>query len=273
MRFLNLVSGAIVDALLAPFGSLWPALTAAALVTAVAMLLIIRCTSSPERIRRAKNRFVARVLELVLFRDDAWVSLTAGGRILAANFGYLRTLLAPLAISTVPCLLLLSQLGCWFANRPLRVGEAALVEVTLRDSFPVMERAIDLALPAGLESETLPLRVPSLPAVDFRVRARQVGADSIEVEVEGEAPVRKQIAVGDRFQKVSQIRTARGGWDRFLNPAEQPIDSSSSIAQVLVAHPRRQLLLGSREVDWLLSFVVLTIVFGLLLKRPLRVQF
>ncbi|MSR58083.1 MAG: hypothetical protein EXS05_10455 [Planctomycetaceae bacterium] len=272
MRHLNLLSGFFVDGLLKPFVRPWPALTASALVTAIVMLLIIRWTSSPERIRRAKNRFVARVLELVLFRDDAWVSLTAGGRILLANAVYLRTLLVPLAASAVPCLLVLSQLSCWFENRPLRIGESALVEVALRDSFPVMERSVDLSVPAGIGLETEALRIPSLPAVDWRVRARNEGADWIEVQVAGEGPVRKQIAVGEQFKKVSQIRTARKWWEQFLNPAESPIDDSSSLVQVMVAHPRRQMLLGSREVDWLLAFAVLTIVFGLVLKRPLRVQ-
>lgn len=272
MRYLNFLSGFLVDGLLKPFVRPWPALAASALVTAVVMLLIIRRTSSPDRIRRSKNRFVARVLELVLYRDDAWVSLTAGGRILLANGAYLRTLLVPLSVSAIPCLLILSQLACWFENRPLLIGEAALVEVSLRDSFRVMEQSIELALPAGIGLETQALRVPSLPAVDWRVRARKEGARWIEVQAVGEAPIRKQIVVGEEFQKVSQIRTSGGWWNQFLNPAEPPIDESSSIAAVRVVHPRRQMLLGSREVDWLLAFAVLTIVFGLLLKRPLRVR-
>ena len=76
MSYINSFSGFIVDALLRPFVGPWPALAVAALATAVLMLLIIRWTFSPERIRRTKDRLTARVLELVLFRHDAGVSLT-----------------------------------------------------------------------------------------------------------------------------------------------------------------------------------------------------
>ena len=83
MSTLQTITGLFVDLLLAPFTRPWPALAAAALVTAVMMLLIVRWTSRADATRRAKDRLTARVLELVLFRHDATVSCTAVGRILA----------------------------------------------------------------------------------------------------------------------------------------------------------------------------------------------
>src|SRR5262245_11680653 len=162
MQYLNLFTGALIDALMRPFSRPWPALAVAAAATAVLMLLIVRATSSPAAIRRAKNRLTARVLELVLFRHDALVSFTAGGRILAANMAYLGALLVPLAFSIVPCALILAQLASWFELRPLRVGEPALIEVKLRDGFPVTERQVALSGFAGVQVDTDALRVPGL---------------------------------------------------------------------------------------------------------------
>src|SRR5436190_23350024 len=119
MKYSNALTGLLVDTIMAPFDRPWPALAFAAFVLAIAMLLIVRWTSSPEAIRRAKGRLTARVLELVLFRHDAFVSFGAGGRILAANFRYLAALGLPLAVSAVACGLILAQLSCWFSNRPL----------------------------------------------------------------------------------------------------------------------------------------------------------
>src|SRR5262245_37826843 len=142
-----------MDALLQPFHSPWGALAAAALATSVLVLWIVRWTSSPATIARARGRLLARVLELVLFRHDAMVSFGAAGRILKANFVYLGTLLVPLAVSLVPCVLILTQLSCWFDARPLRVDEAAVLEVKLRD---------------GLSVTDLPLSVSETQAVQFQ---------------------------------------------------------------------------------------------------------
>jgi len=262
-----------MDALLRSFSQPWPALGATAFATAVLMLEIIRWTSSPPIIRRTKNRLTARVLELVLFRHDALVSFTALGRILAANLAYLRTLLRPMAISALPCVLILSQLSCWFSARPLHVGETALLEVSLRDGFPMMEQLVSLSGPDFVRIESEALRIPRMSEVDWRIRAERDGVDSIEIQAGDEVPIRKQIVVGETLQKVSLRRTGHGLGNQLVYPAEPPIESGHSIVQVSVRYPPRQLFLGNTEINWLVAFLVLTIAFSVVLKRPLGVKF
>src|SRR5262245_42848241 len=118
MTFVNAFTAFIVRALVGPFDRPWPALVFTALVLSVALLLLVRWTGNPEAIRRAKDRLIARTLELVLYRHDAVLSFGAGGRILWANFAYLASLALPVAISAVACALLVPQLAGWFAYRP-----------------------------------------------------------------------------------------------------------------------------------------------------------
>jgi hypothetical protein len=272
MTYLNGLADLFVGTLVRQFGQPWPGLAAVALATSIVMLLVIRWASSPPAIRRAKDRLVARVLELVLFRHDARTSFTAGGRILAANLAYLRTLLWPLAISAIPCVLILSQLSCWYAWRPFKLGEAAVVEVKLRDGFPVLEQPVSVSVPSWIRVETEGVRAPATAEVAWRLRAEREGSDVVGVEVGDEEMVLKRLAVGENLQKISPRRTRRGVWEALLYPAERPIDSRSSIVEIEVRYPQRLLYLGNTEVDWVLAFVILTMIFGLLLKRPLRVQ-
>jgi len=272
MTYLNAFADLFVGTLLQQFTRPWPGLVAAALATSIVMLLIIRRVSSPWAIRRAKDRLIARVLELVLFRHDAQISFTAGGRILAANLAYLQTLLRPLAISAIPCVLILSQLSCWYAWRPLEVGEAAVVEVKLRDGYPVLDQPVALSVPTYVHIETEGVRVPTNAEVAWRLRAVHEGSDSVGVKVGDEEMVIKKLVVGENLQKVSARRSRRGLWEALLYPGERPIDSNSSIVEIKVRYPQRILYLGNTEVDWVLAFVILTMIFGLLLKRPLRVQ-
>ena len=272
MALLNQFTGFAVDALMRPFQSPWLALAAAALATSLLVLLIVRWTSSPATIVRARGRLVARVLELVLFRHDALVSFTAAGRILAANLAYLRTLLFPLTASIIPCVLILAQLSCWFDNRPLRVGETAVLEVRLRAGTSVIDRPLNLSGAQAVQIETDGVRIPRLSEIDWRLRAAHPGVDRLEIHFGDEPAITKQIVVGEDFQKVSRRHTQPDLWEQFLNPAEPPIDSTASVALVDIRYPARQLYLGNTEINWIVAFLVLTIVFALVLKRPLKVQ-
>src|SRR5262249_36264942 len=135
--------------------------------------------------------------------------------------------------SAVPCVLILTQLSCWFSYRPLQVGEAAIVEVRLLPGISVADQAATVIAPAGAQAafgvKPHALRIPALSEIDWRLRGERAGADSIEIQVAGKPPVRKQIVVGDSLQKVSRRRTAGNLWDQFLDPAEAPLDAASAI--------------------------------------------
>ena len=267
MTYLNSFTDFFVGSLLRQFTGPWPGLVAAALVTSMAMLLVIRWVSSPAAIRRAKDRLIARVLELVLFRHDARVSFTAGGRILAANLGYLRTLLWPLAFSAVPCILILTQLSCWYAWRPFKARQAAL-SVKLRDGFPVLEQSVSLSVPTCVRQRQRCAFWPAKSA--WRLRAERRGRLVDIVMVAGELV---EAACRRSLCKSLAATIEPRDLESLLYPAEPPIDKASSIVDVDVRYPLRIMYLGNMEVDWVLAFVILTMIFGLLLKRPLRVQF
>jgi len=78
--------------------------------------------------------------------------------------------------------------------------------------------------------------------------------------------------VGERLLKVSRLRSQSGFWDSLFHPVEAPIDPQTPIQRIEVKYPRRLVYLGTTEVNWVAAFAVLTIIFGLILKRPLNVQ-
>lgn len=274
MRFVNSLVNALGDLLLSPFERLsaWPALIAASLCTTVAFLALFKCCSDQSAIRRKKGRVISRVLELILYQHDFVVSLTACGRIFVENLSYLYEFMKPLLVGAIPCAFLLIQLGCWFDWRPFREGETVLIEVHLREGTPLPLPAASLAVSDSLLVETEGLRIPSNHEIDWRVRARHAGRGWADVSIAG-VTERKQIEVGDRLQKVSASRAGAGFWDELAHPAEPALDSSGPIRRIDVRYPARLMYLFDYEADWLLAFVVLTIVFSLLLKRAFRVTF
>ncbi|NUQ64822.1 MAG: hypothetical protein HUU20_20355 [Pirellulales bacterium] len=274
MRYYNWLSNHVADLMLGPLGfeSPWPGLIAASILTTAVLLVIFKKFSNQERIRKKKAVAMARVMELLLFQHDLSVSLTACGRILVAQVLYLKELLLPFGIAAVACTLVLIQLACWLEFRPFRPGEPVLLEVRFRGEVPAAGQLVVSSTSDIVHVETGVLRIPTTPEADWRLRAVAPGAGWVEVRA-GRDVVRKSVTVGQRLHKVSRVRSQTGFWDALLHPVEEPIDPSAAIRRVEIHYPKRQIYVGSTEVDWLVAFFVLTVLFGLVLKRPMNVEF
>ena len=145
MSLLHRISNAIGDAIIGPWVSVTVALVISASVLAAVIVGLFRLVGRPQQIRRARNRLLARTLELLLFGHDGRSLLTATGRILAANAVYLWQFAWPLLVSTIPITLLLIQGAAWFAHRPYRVGEPIIVEVILAAGRSVLDTPVGLS--------------------------------------------------------------------------------------------------------------------------------
>ena len=274
MRYVNAVLSGLFDVVMAPFRmeSAWPGLCAAALLTAIVVLLLFRIASNPQEIRRRRSRLLARVLELVLFKDDLIVNLSAFGRVLGANGSYLGALLVPFVLSCLPVTLILVQSHAWFGLRPLLPREVAVVTARFSPDFKVLEQEVKLSTSAGLKVETGPVRAPSRREISWGLSGTRDASGWVEIVAGGQAQ-RKSILVGRVLGAVSTQRQAAGGWSALLHPRERALPPGSLLERVTVAYPERELSVGGRPVNWILAFFVLSMAFGLLLKRPIGAEF
>ncbi len=75
-------------------------------LTGVAMLLVLQRVSDPVRIRLAKRKVQAHLLELRMFQDEPRVIWGAQKALLGANLRYMALMLRPALWMTVPLFLL-----------------------------------------------------------------------------------------------------------------------------------------------------------------------
>ena len=100
----NAITSAIFGVILAPFGHgfaafdllVWPVLAG------VVALLVYKKISDQAGIRRAKDRIMVHLLEVVLYRDDLVGVLKSTARALAYNVVYLAHNVLPLLVMFVP---------------------------------------------------------------------------------------------------------------------------------------------------------------------------
>ena len=238
----------------------------------ILLVWIFGKVSNQNAIQKTRNRLSSELIGLRLFKDDLRVFFGIQFQVLVWTLKYLRHSLVPMLILMIPAMIILIQLNLHYASRPLRVGEPAIVKVKLRDPGAVAQGAnITLRAPDNLKIETDGVRAEELKEVAWRIRGASPGRFDLTVN-DGKESVTKQIAVGDRLEGVLSLRTGENWFTSLLYPGEPPIGSQSAIESIEVRYPDLDILVFGKHVNWLILFLILSLVIGYAFKGVLGVQ-
>lgn len=266
MSVLNAAIGAAFDVLLRPFQALHPlvGLVVVSILVAVLVLLVFKKTSNQATLLAVKRQIHACLFEIRLYNDDFPAIFRAQAEALSWNLRYLLLSIVPLAVMTVPLVLVMAQLHGWFGYHGLAPGETALVKVELRQGSESKPLA-SLEVPPGLSVETPVLWIPEQRELAWRIRAQRAGSYEVRVAIGGSVDA-KSVVVSDAVTRLSALRVARGWLAQLLDPAEPPLPDSSPVRAIALTYPTRDIEVFGWGIHWLIVFFVLVIVFAYMLR-------
>jgi len=266
-RGLNLLLGALC----LPFQKMDPmwALAWVSLLAGVLMVWIFGKVSNQKSIEAIKEKIRGNLIGVRLFQDDMGVVFRLQGRVLLDALIYMKYALVPMLILMVPVVLIMIQLNLRFSVRPLQPGESAIVKVKTAPEADL--KSIVLTAPEGVSVETPPVKIASENEVAWRVRPDREGAFELAFET-GNNTLVKRLDVGPGWGAISAARTGRGLFDMLLWPGEAPIESNQAIRAIEVDYPPLPLTFLGWNMNWLVVFFVLSIVFGFAFKDLLGVK-
>lgn len=274
MRYINSVLTAWFDFLLTNLnflGPLW-ALCIVSMLAGIVMLLIFRLTSNQSRIKEAKNKMQAHLIEILLFKDSPRIILSAQKRLLLYNAQYMKHALKPMLYMILPVSLMLIQLDGWFGYRPLNIGESAIVSVKLSEDGPKTLSNVSIDVDKGLIVETPPLRIPENGEINWRVRADTPGEHIITVNASGHATRKKVEVFQTKLTRLSRVMVGSNFWDILMNPGEGPIKENSFISKIGVGYPTRKIAIFGWQSNWLLLFFILSIAGGFAFRKIMKTE-
>lgn len=240
-------------------------------VTGVVMLWLWRYTSNQKAIGDVRRKISANLLASRLFKDDLSVTFQAQRQIVWQAIRLLGHSLKPMAIMMIPFVLIMAQIGLRYEHRPLPAGQKARVKVTLKPGTTWKGVGDQIQLPEGMAKDANdPCRVEPLRTVDWRITPTKPGEFKLCFG-KGADAVDMPLRVGDGFVRVSRMRGG-GFFDRLLYSAEPSIPKSSVFESIEVDYPTRATLVFGWDVHWLLTLLVLSIVFALIFKPILKVN-
>ena len=272
VSLINAILTPVFDVICWPFRALAPnwALAVISFAAGIFLVWLFGKTSDQDRIRAIRDRIRGNLLGVRLFQHDIGVVLKLQGKIFGDTFRFMGLALVPMLIMIVPVTLIMTQLNLRFAVRPLEAGEAVLVTALVRDAA-ALNQPIALEVPDGVTVETPPVRIRSSREITWRLRVDRPGSHALVVRVGGES-LEKRLVGGTRWGPVVQLRSGRGMVDTLLYPGEPPIAAGHGVEAVEIAYPPLELSLLGIEVDWLIAFLALSMVFGFAFKGVLGVE-
>lgn len=225
-------------------------------------LAVYKLVSKQEAIRDAKDKIIAHLLELRLFRDDLRVLLRAEGRVFLNIGRYLGHSLLPMAVMLPVFLLLLIQIESRFAFRGLAPDEQALVTVGVASDQQVSRMPVKLVTSDGLRVATPALRADASSEIYWRIRAVTAGVHDLKLNIGGEQADRivSADAAGGAMTmayRADDIRT-------LLYPLAGALPSNGPVATLAIDYPRaRGEFAGLSSTSWIFFGMVMVFAFAL----------
>ena len=272
MGLLNRALGGLLDGLLSLFRELPPAvgLAVVSLLATVPILLVFKATSDQSRLAAAKRRIHAAILEIRLLNEDPRFVLAAQRDALRHSLAYLRLTLVPLLWLALPLLVLMTHLQAYYGYRGLAIGETAIVKVSFSAQagphVPVLEGG------PGVVVETPLLWIPDAREGNWRIAARAPGTHELRLRL-ADAVWTKSVLVSVQTGRRSTIRPSARFLPQLLHPSEPPLARGADVTSIEVGYPESAVSLFGWETDWIIAFLLMTLLAAFALRGVLRVTF
>lgn len=271
----------VVDVMLMPFGSHRVAgLIVFSMLTGAALTLLYRALADEAAIRRTREVFKARVLEMRLYPDDMVLIFRALAGAIAAQGSYLRVAAKPILIVALIAIPLFIQVESRYAHAPLTPGASTIVTAKLKPGLDV------LAVPTRL-SNTLPQGVltdagRAVPDPQS-VRASSSGDVSWRVAIHGkpdwypleltvyDQKYRFNLCAASDQRAIGHERRARSISGAVTNIGLPRIGNDSALDAISIVYPNASYSVFGARMSWLLVFALGTLVGASIPAMLLRV--
>ena len=248
----------------------WLSATLYAAFTGVLMLIVIKYTSNQGAIKRIRDGINADLLSLKLFKDNTRVTFQAQGRLLSGALKLLIFGLTPTLVMIVPFTLFMGQLSLWYQQRPIPVGQEAVVTVLLNDAGDAPFPQVELRPQSAIEATAGPVRVLSKREICWNLKPLERGHHQLLFHA-GDESIAKDLAAGDGLMRVSAQKPDWNWLDTLMYPAEEPFGPHSLVRSIEIAYPKSSSWATGAD-RWVIFWFLVSMLTAFCFRRTLRVN-
>jgi len=268
--YLKRVTGLILQILLelTKSNDKWTGILIISFFTTLIIILIYKYTTNPQKQLKVKNKIKGHLLGIIIYTDDIKLIFKNFLRLSRAISIYFINSLFTFMIAIIPVILIISQLISWYERRPLLVGEES--NFTLRiEEIDDLSNYPELIEIDGIRILEGPYIFSEENLLVWKFRALKKGKYNIPFAV-GNDTIKKEILISDKNMPVSPLRTKR--IFSLFSTTEKPIPEDLPIKEIEVAYHENEIFIGKFLIDWLLIFILVTIISLPLLAYIFKIE-
>lgn len=248
-------------------------------ISSVLILYVFKKVSNQEKIKFHKDRILGYILETYLHRDQFMQTILSQLHIIKHNMLYLRYMLFPLLVITIPMLIVMIQIHNRFGYVPLETNEQFIIHADLDQS--IVSNVTDLLnkiycdTSEGICIETPPLRIASEGSILWRARVlTNKGLNHIRLKVEGSDDIlEKQIVTNSRIKSIFPKKLKRSLLNNIvLLKVTESIPEESPFRLVSVSYRPARFGFLFWKFDPVVFFIIFTICISLIIKPFFNVR-
>jgi uncharacterized membrane protein (DUF106 family) len=263
MNLFNGMINAVLRAFYAAFSWAPPILSLAILsvLVGIGMLWVYGKTSNQGKIRSVKRQLHALLLEMRVYADEPRITLRTQRSLLAANLRYMGLALRPALWMAIPIALLLVHLEAFYGRAPLPAGAETIVTAAIRGAGGAPP---ELLPPPGVEISAPPVRILDRGEVSWRVRPLGDLSGQLRFRVGGHI-IAKTIEAGGRPRFIPG-KSVRPVLSALWHP-DQPRIDTDDVDWVEIRYPDADVGLWGIRLNWLVWFVIISMLAALALRK------
>ena len=251
------------------------------LFSSIIFLLLFKLTSNQVKIQKNKNLIYANMLQMRIYKDKLLLLILSILNIFKYNLLYIKQTIIPFMVICIPLIILTVQLNNRTGYTPLEKNESFIIRAELDENTAKVNSAnyldnIYCQTSSGIQIETAPLRIPSERAVFWRGRVVSDGEDgegSIRVGIRGgsEKIIEKKVITDNGAKRFSPVKVKWSLWSGLVNNAEGFLQGNSFVKSISIKYKRARYHFFIWNLDSLVLYLILTLVFAFSLKSLFKV--
>jgi len=266
--------GTFLDLIAMPFRNAEPfwGFMAICMVVTTIVVIIFKYLTNQKEIKVVKDRIKLHFMEIRIYKDDLREVLKAQKEILKNNFWYVIYNIQGAIPIGIVFLLALSQINLRYGYTPILPGETFDVKVIYaKDADRKPEPK--LILPEGVESVTPALHLGGEDEVSWQLRASEAGNYKIGFTA-CDQEYTKEIIIGKISSPFGPQILRSGFLAALLNSAEPAIPEKALLESIEIGYQPKHFkcIFFGWNMHWLLVLPILTISFGLVMRKILKVD-
>ena len=261
----------LFDVLVAPFGAHRMAgLIVLSLLMGASLTLLYRATADAARIRRTRDIFKARVLEMRIYPDDMVLIGRALGGAIAAQGMYLRAAARPILIVLLVALPIFIQIESRYAHAPLAPGQSTLVTARLKPGLDVRSVPSNLVSDEAVNVDARSVRVAATREVAWRIDVTKPGRHDVEVKTYDQTYRLPITALNDN-RAIGEQRRAHSFASSFTDVGLPQIGNDSALQAITIHYPDAHYRIFGMRMSWLGACLLASLVGAMIPAVLLRV--